>query len=74
MYLRNKKIEWQPLYWKLIACTLDYKCAECDVRFSGNKVNHCVYHANAPFYGLEPTEKYYPCCNESVLKFDTKVR
>ena len=74
MHLRSKKIEWQVLYWKLIACTLDYKCAECDQRFAGNLVNQCTYHEKAPFCGIEPTELYYPCCNDSVLKFDTKLK
>ena len=36
-FLRNtKKLEWQTLYWKLVACTLTYECERCDRNFAGN--------------------------------------
>lgn len=57
-----------------MACALDYECTECGERFAGNKLNSCSYHTNPPFFGLEPTEMYYPCCNVSMPKFDTGVK
>jgi hypothetical protein len=63
LFLRQKKIDWNVLYWKLIACALDYKCSECGDRFAGNKLNQCAYHTNVPLNGLEPNEVYFSCCN-----------
>ncbi len=29
LWLRNKKIDWKDLYWKMFAYTVDYECADC---------------------------------------------
>lgn len=72
MFMRGKKIEWQSLYWKLIACTVDFKCRECGERFAGNKLNQCTYHHNGAYHGLDQNEVYFPCCNKSEMKFNVK--
>lgn len=73
-YLRNvKRVEWQPLYWKLISCTTDFDCKTCGEHFSGDKINQCLSHANKAFTGLlDTSEVYYSCCNTKVFRFNAE--
>ena len=29
-FLRAKKLDWKLIFWKLVACTLDFKCSCCN--------------------------------------------
>lgn len=72
-FLRGKKLDWKLVFWKLVACTLDFSCKCCNEQFSGAKMNTCNFHLNRPFYGFDPHLAYYACCNSSTQIFDTNL-
>jgi hypothetical protein len=69
VFLRSKKIEWQDIYWKLVSCLIEMDCEDCGDHFSGNKINHCNFHSSSGYNAMESTDIYYPCCNNTTLKF-----
>jgi hypothetical protein len=71
--LRSKKLAWRDLFWKLYACVLEFKCATCNTRFTGNKLNHCNSHSLKPFFTFGENVGFYPCCNGKVLRFDSGI-
>jgi len=69
--LRAKKVSWKDLFWKLFACVLDFKCIDCNERFTGDKLNHCHYHTKEPFYTYGTNKGSYLCCNTETQRFST---
>lgn len=54
--LREKKIPWQTLFWKLFSCLAEYECTECNQRFTGNRMNQCSFHPKE-FYHTMNSDK-----------------
>ena len=71
MFLRQKQISWQDIFWKMFARLQEFKCTTCDKKFLGAEINHCSYHASKANYSYQENSARYPCCNMKAQRFNS---
>lgn len=69
--------QWSMVYWRLWATLNDLTCTTCNCTFQLFEFGHCQYHRDKANFTLFEDSKLsdtvvgiYPCCNQSVLRFD----
>lgn len=72
--IRSKKVAWLDLFWKIFACTVDFKCVTCKQRFQGNRINGCSYHPIKANYSLGQNKGTHGCCNSVSSRFTTEIK
>ena len=71
MFLRQKQISWQDIFWKMFARLQEFRCTHCDKKFLGAEINHCSYHPKKVNFSFQENLARYPCCNQRVQRFNT---
>lgn len=71
MFLRQKQIGWQEIFWKMFARLQEFKCVGCDKKFVGAEMNHCSSHPESPNFLFQENFARYPCCYQRASRFNT---
>lgn len=74
MYLRQKQMPWQDIFWKMFARLQEFRCTCCDKKFIGAEINHCSSHPIDPKFMYGAVEGVYPCCQSKAIRYQCGLK
>jgi hypothetical protein len=67
--LRQSKMSWRDMYWKLFGRVRHLQCVLCKQQFPICEYQHCAYHASEPMFPPQENAGFYPCCGTPARRF-----
>lgn len=71
--LREQKLSWRRIHWKIWGIVNSMACVNCGARFICAALGHCRYHPEKPTFDARSNVGRYVCCKALLLGCDATI-